>query len=229
MTPVTSEATWLASLRSTPRWDLPKRRTVVIAPHPDDETLGAGGLIAIQRFRGVPVLVVAVTDGEAAYPNSYGLGDVRCREQEQALSELGLDREDVIRLKLPDSSVAEHEETLVCLLRPFISRDTLLIAPWSLDPHPDHEATGRAAQKVAGEVGATVISWLFWAWHRNNEKSLASLPLARLELDNRAQAARAAALSHHQSQLTHASGCPVLPELLLSPARRSFETFIIHD
>ena len=68
MTPRSPEAEWLAVLHNVPKWVPPMWPTVVIAPHPDDETLGAGRLIATQRRQGVPVTIVAVTNGEAAYP-----------------------------------------------------------------------------------------------------------------------------------------------------------------
>jgi LmbE family N-acetylglucosaminyl deacetylase len=40
---------------------------LVIAQHPDDETLATGGLIARKTSKDIPVHVVAVTDGENAY------------------------------------------------------------------------------------------------------------------------------------------------------------------
>ncbi|WP_258374343.1 PIG-L deacetylase family protein [Curtobacterium sp. MCBD17_032] len=42
----------------------------MVAPHPDDETLGAGGLIAIAADRGLPVHVVLVSRGEGSHPES---------------------------------------------------------------------------------------------------------------------------------------------------------------
>ena len=174
------------------------------------------------------MLVVAVTDGEAAYPDSPGLGCLRRAEQERALAELGVGEPDIFRLNLPDSSVAAHEEELVHLLRPLVGRGTLLVAPWRFDPHPDHEASGRSAEQVARGSGAHLISYFFWSWHRNRMEALRTLSLRRFDLDRDLEAARAAALSHHRSQLEHKSGSPILPELLLSPARRPFETFIVH-
>ena len=46
------------------------RRLIVVAAHPDDESLGAGGLIATAARRGVPVTVVVATTGEASHPQS---------------------------------------------------------------------------------------------------------------------------------------------------------------
>ena len=59
---------WAPQRTDAQRWEPPRKLTVVVAPHPDDETLLSGGLIAHQARAGVPVIVLAVTDGEAAYP-----------------------------------------------------------------------------------------------------------------------------------------------------------------
>ena len=77
---------WAPQRTDAQRWEPPRKLTVVVAPHPDDETLLSGGLIAHQARAGVPVIVLAVTDGEAAYPGDPdGLARQRRREQRQAL------------------------------------------------------------------------------------------------------------------------------------------------
>jgi LmbE family N-acetylglucosaminyl deacetylase len=227
-TPVTSEDAWLRSLESKSEWQPPAIPTVVISPHPDDETLGAGGLIAAQRRRGVPVRVVAITDGEAAYPDCPGLGDFRIAEQERALAQLGVGYSDIVRLRLPDTKVADWESSIPAMVRPLIGADTLVVAPWSFDPHPDHEASGRAAEILVRNSGAELISYLFWTWHRNRVESLSQLPLVKVSLDRDLQSARAAALSQYHSQLVREDGSPILPEVFLAPARRPFESFIRH-
>lgn len=75
----TPEAAWRASpyLSELSRATLLQlmqggQRLVVVAPHPDDEVLGCGGLIAAARAAGVPVLIIALTDGEQAYPDEPG-------------------------------------------------------------------------------------------------------------------------------------------------------------
>lgn len=75
----TPEAAWRAApfLSALPRVTLPQllqgsQRLVVVAPHPDDEVLGCGGLIAAARAAGMPVLIIALTDGEQAYPDEPG-------------------------------------------------------------------------------------------------------------------------------------------------------------
>jgi LmbE family N-acetylglucosaminyl deacetylase len=220
-----SEEDWLARLQPVETWFPPDKPALIIAPHPDDETLGAGGLIASHRQRGIPVTVVAVTDGEAAYVAANGLAETRRREQDEAVRALGVDRP-IHRLALPDSAVAAHETELECLLAPLVKPDMLVLAPWLHDFHPDHEACGRAAQKVCESAGAELVFYLFWTWHRRSIDVLAGVNLCRVELDAGLLAAKQAALCCHRSQLAHHSGEPILPESLLAPARRNFEIFI---
>src|SRR4051812_36313606 len=94
------ENDWLAALDDVPVWRPPEGRMLVIAPHPDDETLGAGGLIAAHRLRGCSVQVIAVTDGEASYSDWPDLGAVRAEEQMAALAEMGVEKESIIRLHM---------------------------------------------------------------------------------------------------------------------------------
>lgn len=218
---------WLSALADVRRWQPPPLPTIIVSPHPDDESLGAGGLIAHQSRCGVPITVLAVTDGEAAYPNSEGLAEIRGREQQAALNELGVDARHIMRLHLPDGRVASHEHAIDQLLTPIVRPDTLLVAPWLFDPHSDHEACGRVAQRSAHAARATLLSYVFWAWHKTTIESLTAQPLVRFELDQQARAARAAALSCHRSQLAWKTGDPVLPASLLVPARRPFEIFIL--
>ena len=69
--PGTDEHTWLGTRRlaALPKLsDRRPRRLVVVAPHPDDEALGAGGLLQHMTRIGVEAMLVAVTDGEASHP-----------------------------------------------------------------------------------------------------------------------------------------------------------------
>lgn len=226
--PLTAEEEWIAALQSTPVWVPPARPTIIVSPHPDDETLATGGLIAWQRKRDVPVQVIAVTDGDAAYPDQ-GLADRRRVEQERALQVLGVQTNCISRLAIPDSKVAAHEHRLTEFLYEVVTPESLVFAPWSLDWHADHEACGRAAERACTAKGAQSISYFFWTWHAKTPDSIASLNLRRFELDASLQQLKHKALQEHQSQLARGNGEPVLPPRLLAPAMRSFETFVAGD
>jgi LmbE family N-acetylglucosaminyl deacetylase len=200
---------------------------LVVAPHPDDETLGAGGLIAAQRSRGIEVTVVAVTDGEMAYGETPGLGQLRQKEQENALAILGVQADDIVRLRLPDSSVQSSEDCLANVLADLVSPDTDIVAPWRGDFHPDHETCGRVAERVSKIIGATLTSYFFWTWHRGAPQLLSDLDLVVMPLSENQLRAKRRALLEHRSQLSWPGADPILPESLLEPARRSFEVFLI--
>ncbi len=228
--PLTKEDAWLASLPSMPLWEPPPVATLVIAPHPDDETLGAGGLITRLRGQGVPVTAVAVTDGEHAYSDGpeevAALAMIRSAEQTEALARLGVAPDSIKRLHLPDRDVTLCEEELVTALRAIAAPGMHLVAPWERDFHPDHEASGRAAARVARELGLELTYYLFWTWHRGVPAMLSNVPLQMLALTKREQDAKDYALRAHASQLEHQDGQPILSDELLAPARRSFEVYI---
>ena len=225
--PVLSETEWAQRLDALNEWQPKFAATVVVVPHPDDETLAAGGLIAALRRRGVPVTVVAVTDGENAYEHNEGLAETRQREQTRALAALGVARKDILRLGFTDSSVALDEEALVARLRPLIHAETQVLAPWRGDFHPDHEACARAAERVSQEAGATLISYFFWTWHRGTIATLEAVRLRRFELSGELQRVKAEALACHVSQLQHSPEPEILPEDLLWPARLPYEVYAL--
>ena len=228
LTPESVWTDWLAACPNLRKWHPPLLPTLVIAPHPDDETLGAGGLIARLRGFSVPVTVVAVTDGENAYADvtADNLGKIRVAEQAEALLRLDVGADQLVRLHLPDRNVSSCEERLVQSLKGLVQPGIHLVAPWPGDFHPDHEAAGRAAARVASELGLTLTYYLFWTWHRGTVSVFNDMSLLKLDLSKEEQDRKERALRAHASQLAHLDGQPILSNDLLRPARRTFEVFI---
>ena len=224
--PLTSELTWLSHLQNLPEWTPPLRPTMILAPHPDDETLGAGGLIARLRLLDVPVTILAITDGEGAYPDVEGLSDIRVEEQMAALARLGVREEDVHRLRLPDRNLLENEDRIYEAALRLSGPETHLVAPWVKDFHPDHEAAGRAAERVASAKNLALTSYLFWTWHRGSPETLHDVSMVSLLLSEEEREMKLRALSAHASQLQHPDGQPILSDELLAPAQRSFEVYL---
>lgn len=100
----------------TPETALLQGPLLVVAPHPDDESLGAGGLISDACARGIPVWVVFVTSGDAfpwSLPHALGrlwrggralrdLGEERMHEARLATARLGVHPDHVVFLGFPD-------------------------------------------------------------------------------------------------------------------------------
>ena len=97
---------------------------LVIAPHPDDETLGVGGSIYRHIMEGAKVFVVFATIGEKCY-YVHGVEDIsfdsmaslRMHEAFSAMRTLGVPKENLIFLKLPDAGVSERIDELSKKLR----------------------------------------------------------------------------------------------------------------
>lgn len=224
-----SELDWQRVTAEAAPLELPERRTVVVVPHPDDETLLSGGLIARQSRRGVPVTIVAVTDGEAAYPTwpSPGLARVRRNEQARALHMLDVPAGSIVRLHLPDGNVAGHESELADVLIELSRSDDLIVAPWIHDWHPDHEACGRAARVAIDARHATLLGSLFWAYHHVDPHAHPGLRVAKLHLTEPEANRRANALNAHRSQIQSQRHDPILDPRLTEHLDRNTEHFVV--
>jgi bacillithiol biosynthesis deacetylase BshB1 len=127
---------------------MPELDYLVIAPHPDDAELGAGGAILLLKAQGAKVGVLDLTNGE---PTPHGSPEIRRRETEAATAILGLDWRG--NLGLPNRALVadlESRHRLAGMLRQL--RPRYLLAPYWEDAHPDH---------VAGS--ALVDAARFWA------------------------------------------------------------------
>lgn len=143
------------------------QRVLLVSPHPDDEVIGAAGLLVRLRAQEVPVCLVAVTDGEASHTRSSIVTPSRLRsrrdlERRAALEVLNL-TVDVVRLGLPDGAVRDEGVLLTDALCALADESTVLIAPWRHDGHPDHEATARASARAAAQTGAELWEIPIWA------------------------------------------------------------------
>ena len=146
---------------------------LVLAPHPDDETLGCAATIGRKRAAGSSVVVVVATDG-AGGPLPRGvrreeLRGLRHRELLDACGRIGVPPTQVVRLDHPDGALADHHATLVSQLHGLLDdvRPDEVLVTWRRDPHPDHRALS-AAVDVALRAHPTVrhLEYPIHAWVR---------------------------------------------------------------
>jgi LmbE family N-acetylglucosaminyl deacetylase len=164
--PGTAEAAWRRwpGLRRLPVLDVAAwASAVILAAHPDDEVLGAGGIIALLADAGSRLRVIAVTDGEASHPGAdpAALARRRAQERADALRALGASGAEVLRLGLPDAGLAGRDADVAAAIADLVTGFDACLAPWEGDVHADHEAVGRAAHQVAGNV----FWYPVWMWH----------------------------------------------------------------
>ncbi|ASD20917.1 hypothetical protein B7495_01345 [Cryobacterium sp. LW097] len=202
-------------------------RLIVVAAHPDDESLGAGGLIAVAGQLGLAITVIAATNGEASHPRSptltpADLAAVRRVEMVNAVRALA-PTATVRLLDLPDGDLSQHRNSLEEAVSQVVAADeaapgpaggTWIVAPWRLDGHPDHAAAGEAAALVAGRTGARLLEYPIWAWHWSSPEDPVwptgadGTALCRLDLDAAARERKNTAMAAHTSQVQPLSDRP---------------------
>lgn len=213
--------------------------TLVVAPHPDDESLGCGGAIALLRAAGLPVRVLIVSDGAASHPNSVRyppprLRALREREELAALAALGVSAGCATFLRLPDTRVPGADEAgfaeAVAACRALLARYRVqtVLAPWRREPHCDHRAASAIARAALAVHAAPVrlLEYPIWTWTLAGDGDAPASGESRgWRLCVRDVAPRKlAAIAAHRSQTTNlidddAAGFRLLPEQLALFAR----------
>jgi LmbE family N-acetylglucosaminyl deacetylase len=140
---------------------------LVIAPHPDDESIGCGGSILQHVDRGEAVRVVFLTSGE------LGLGDTardqawEIREREAAVAARVLGVQDVSFLRQPDWYLGDQQQTVAPLVAAVMEaqRPAVVYVPHEHEWHPDHQAAHAIAHNAAGCAGldlSALLSYEVW-------------------------------------------------------------------
>lgn len=170
--PLVPERAWpaLLSLRSltgdrpvvgTPAF----RRVLVLAPHPDDEAVGCGGLMALLADAGADVDVVFATDGEATRGASSPPTDTAAARRREAVAACEvLGARPPRFLGMPDGGLAARVDELARSVRAVageLSPDAVLV-PWFGDGHDDHRAMSDAVGRAG--LGDDVEVWAYETW-----------------------------------------------------------------
>ena len=141
------------------------RRALVLAPHPDDETIGCGGTAALLVGGGATVTVVIASSGEMSVAVGGDALEVARRRREEAAAACGLlGTSQPIFLGLPDGGLMANRAMLSSRIRQLLldRRPTVVFAPWPLDAHPDHIAVAAALADALD--GSDLEVWGYEVW-----------------------------------------------------------------
>jgi LmbE family N-acetylglucosaminyl deacetylase len=213
---------------------------LVVAPHPDDETLGCGGLIALACAARLPVEVVLATDGAASHPGSIAfppqrLATVRLEEMRTALTTLGLGADCLHSLGLRDGTVGRDSagarravERLTEYARK--RRVKVICTTWRHDPHSDHQAVFRICKAAAARSSARLLAYPTWGWLLPPDQWIFAPRVRGFRLDvETVLPVKLAAIKAHQTQNGMITDTPngfVLPEDLLRKTCSRHEAYI---
>ena len=190
---------------------------LVIAPHPDDESLGCGGTIARLRGQGYHVHVLFVSDGTMSHPNSLTypadrLRQLREAEALEAIRILGVPAENAIFMRQKDRQVATPDSPTfaggVAYLRRMLLdvKPAAVFVPWRRDPHPDHRASWQLLHGALAKLltRPRVLEYLIWLWELGNEADIptrSEMNVWQVAIDT-VMEQRNRAIAAHRSQVT---------------------------
>lgn len=218
---------------------------LVVAPHPDDETLGCGGYIATAAQAGRRVEVVFLTDGEASHPGHPGiragqLASIRRAEALAALACLGLPESRVRFLGLPDGRLDKLPAEVLAGLHArladllAVARPAEVLAPYRQGGSTEHTAATQAVVNALETTGGgRLLEYPIWGWWNPFRLRHARTPgraILRLELGP-LRSLKLRALDCHASQVRPADPWPepVLPRVLAKACCGPDEFFFASD
>ncbi len=143
-------------------------RALVIAPHPDDESLGCGGTMALLADRGTEVTTLTASDGEATQGTDLPPDEIARLRRTEAQRAAAVSDADTRFLGLPDGRLDEHPHELTSGLRKVLSElePDAVFAPWLLDGGSDHRAVSSALAAALDGAGDAPVPeiWGYEVW-----------------------------------------------------------------
>jgi LmbE family N-acetylglucosaminyl deacetylase len=192
---------------------------MVFAPHPDDATLGCGGIIAERVSQGCEVIIVVMTDGRHAFSKGLNISveptpeEVKQMRKEECIIAsgiLGVPKKNLFFLDFEDGTLEKHEKEVIKRTIETIGEHSQAdyYFPFIRDCHPDHRATNRIVRQALRQLGLTgsyqyTIIHIFARIGPWMEKFLSIFKRDRIEVDvSRFLGIKERALKAYKSELT---------------------------
>jgi LmbE family N-acetylglucosaminyl deacetylase len=146
------------------------RSCLILAPHPDDETLGCAVTVMRKVAAGTPVHVVVVTDGRNWPPDRDPADNIttRARELREACRLLGLGDRDLTHWSLAPDELSPSDESLIDAVADAVRthRPDDILCTSEADPHGDHAALAIAARTAVAGSNSRLLAYPIWQWER---------------------------------------------------------------
>jgi N-acetylglucosamine malate deacetylase 1 len=134
-------------------------RILILAPHPDDETLGCGGTIALYAGMGKEVCAAIISKGEAVNVKAENIADLRRKETYRAAEILQINQ--VIFMDFPDTELNARYDEVKQGIRGLIQtfKPDIVFAPSPMDLHEDHVVVSRIAMSLMKEFSSFKVAF----------------------------------------------------------------------
>lgn len=183
-------------------------RVVILAPHPDDEILGCGGLLQKLSKLQRNIVLIAVTNGTKSHPDSTlytedHLNQIRPAESKAALEVLDIQNIQRIALNLKDGAIAISHAEFYAKLEQLLEPNDILVTTYEKDGHPDHEHSAYVVSQICKKYQLKYYQVLIWTWHwaAPNNAQIEWEQAYRLDLDSNELEMKHRAIQCFKSQL----------------------------
>ncbi len=150
-----------------------KGKTIVFAPHQDDETLGCGGTIYLKKQAGTYVKIVFFADGSNSHSGLIArdkLRNIRASEAVAAASDLGVEEKDIIFLGYEDGKIDENRDSAITQVEDILKQEEPkhIFIPSLNEPPMDHWATAEIVISALEKMTfpTNVYEYPVWLWHQ---------------------------------------------------------------
>ena len=196
----------------------------VVAPHPDDETLAAGGLMFDLVQAGWDVSIVVVTDGAASHPDVKDLAEVRADECRKALQTLGVSRPPTF-LGFPDGRAGANLGKVASALQRTLRDADVIVGPRVDDYHSDHCATANALDIAFDRSGPARLQYAIWGWDHLSADELSAATGTAFYPSADALVAKRSALQQYKSQISDLYGQVIVDDSVIHRHSSESEIF----
>lgn len=210
----------------------PLGRVLIVAPHPDDEVIGCGGLMTrFVNLNNVPHIII-MTGGEGSHRGCCNISaeeirDARSKLTNDALAVIGVPQDHIHELDFPDGGIdAKHNqvEVLKNVIRE-ISPDFVFIPHWG-EGWPDHVHTAEIVKSILPKT-THIYEYCVWMWYYNVWRGLDWKNAYKLYMTNEEHSKKLQAIDAYVTPLAPC-GKPwsgVLPKIFLDANKDKIELY----
>jgi len=140
----------------------------ILAPHPDDETLGCGQLIYEICHNGGDCQVIVISDGEGSHrgcckTEAKDIVEGRKASCRMAMEKLGLPAENLKFLGIPDGELLANEDIIFDRVKQILGNfHGILLVPHEQEGWKDHLTVHHVGKRIAEKTGCHLLFYCVW-------------------------------------------------------------------
>jgi LmbE family N-acetylglucosaminyl deacetylase len=219
-----------------------KRILTVFSPHPDDETLACGGMLAEKTMKGDDVHIIFMTDGRNSYktelnirqnPTPKEIKVIRRNEACQAAKIIGIKTDNMVFLDFEDGTLKDRMSKAKDIVKEYLIKlkPAEIFIPQEEDMHKDHSSTNIIVLSAVKELFLDLDVYEYIIWMNSNKKfqDLSKNPnFIEIDISNTINL-KIKAITAYKSQvdiLFPVQTRPILDDAFLSNFKKSVEYFL---